>query len=160
MKRKLMVLLAGILCVFMLTSSLVASNKPTNKNSARMLNSLNAIKTNIPLQSSEFFTNYKKLSQICETSLTYDCSEAMEIVGDAAAQTYAGCSEYGWLSEYCGELVGWLGATSTWALYICARDTGLVSVYSNKLEQQNVVGDIPKNQKISSKLMVTNDFVY
>ena len=118
MRKNLLTLMLSVACVFLSAGSFVAEAKISNGNSSRTLNSLNAIRINIPLHDKTLIAKYKKLMQSCGT-LMDNCSDAFDHLAWAAGYAYDGCNEYGWDSEYCGELGNWLMETSVWAILQC-----------------------------------------
>ena len=119
MKKNLLTLMLSVACIFLLTSSLVAETKISNRNSTRALNSLNVIKTNIPSNGNELTAKYEKLKQLCEASGSYSCGEALAHVAWAGGATYDNCDTAGWGSDTCAEWVNWYFDTINWAVIVC-----------------------------------------
>lgn len=119
MKKKIFTLIFGLACMFLFATGLRAEAKVGNINSTKTLLSIEKIKNNASSNGNTSLIKYGKLKQLCESLTPYTCSEAMEHVGWAAAETYIMCDDAGWGSETCAEWVDWFGRTVDWAIGRC-----------------------------------------
>ena len=117
MRKRLLTLMFSLICIFWLSGSLVAGTKISSISSAKSFNSLSVVK-DIKMNRNALVTKYKKLVQNCAV-LADRCSEAFDHFAWSVGYAYDGCDAYGWDSEYCGQLVGWVNDTGVWAIGEC-----------------------------------------
>lgn len=147
MKKNLLTLVLSIACLFLFVGNSFAKNENSVANSVKAVKNLNVVK-NIKLNENLLAARYKKSKQNCETPVDA-CSDAYTHLAWAAGYAYDGCNQYGWGSNYCGQLANWLVDTANWAVWECVQS-------DIKVKPQKLMPISPKRQKVLEKL----DFNY
>ncbi|HRH43977.1 MAG TPA: hypothetical protein PKY82_20260 [Pyrinomonadaceae bacterium] len=123
MKKKLLTLMFVVAISFLVTSSLVAATKVHNSNFYLLNNRLTQIKSNISTsKGKKIDLMFQEMMNKCNTTLAWTCQQAMDHVTVVSYEVQMDCENYGWESEYCGELTNWLIDTGNWADRICAGE--------------------------------------
>lgn len=117
MKKNLIKLFLGLIIICLSAASLIAKSN----NSASTLKKINAVESKASLVDYRLAAKIKRMKQDCSASAQYGytCSEAWGHFAGTLVQAYDGCEQNGWDSDYCSQLMKWVGDTAFWAMRVC-----------------------------------------